>query len=108
MTTEDMIERFIDEGIRAYKKNYRSRSLYARKLDRHEPITIDGNEFTCWREYVCYKTAQHIMGILPFCDVAVDLDGNDTQIRLELTDSEQKKLNASLFSFLKKLEEMSA
>ena len=102
MTTEDMVERFIDEGIRAYKKNYRDRSLYARKLDRHEPIEIDGNEFTCWREYVCYKMAQYIMEILPTCNISVDLDGNNTQLRLELTDNEQRKLNGSLFSFLQR------
>ena len=104
MTTEDIIERFIDEGLHAYKKNYRHKSLYARRLDRHEPIEIDGYEFSCWREYVVYKMAQYIKEIVPDSELEVDLDGNNSTIRLALSEEEQRKLNGSLFSFLKKVE----
>ena len=93
-----MIEEFISMGIKAYKKNSRG-SLEARKLDRHESVMIQGQEFSYWREYVVYKMAEYICEIIPQSKVEVTLDGNDSTIQIELDDSEHQKLNRELFLF---------
>ena len=105
MTTEDLIEKFISEGVDAYKKNSRN-CLEARRLNRHEPVEVDGYEFRYWREYVVYRMAEYIKGKLPDSDVEVELDGNDSMIRIGLDDSEQEKLNREMFLFLRKLKKV--
>jgi len=102
MTTEDMIEEFIDLGTRAYKKNS-GNSSEAMKLNRHEPIIVDGHEFSYWREYTVYKMAQYIHDILPQANITVELNGNDSTIQIELDDLEQQKLNREMFLFLEKI-----
>ena len=99
-----MIEEFISMGVKAYKKNSRG-SLEARKLDRHELVILQGQKFTCWREYTIFKMAEYICEIIPQSKVEVTLDGNDSTIQIELDDSEHQKLNRELFLFLKKINE---
>lgn len=101
MTTEDLIESFITEGIAAYKKNHRH-SLHGRMLDRHEPVEISGVTFSCWRELAVYAMAEHIQDVLPDADVSVIMDGNNSTIELCVSKDEQRKLNSSLYVFLKK------
>ena len=103
MTTTDLIETFVDEAVRALKKNHRGQ-LEGRKLDRHEPVELDGYTYTTWREFAVHATAEHIQQVLPDADVAVTLDGNNSTIELSLSDEEQRTLNSSLFVFLKKWE----
>lgn len=102
MTTEDMIENLIELGVKAYKKNS-GNSPEAIKLNRHEPIIVDGCEFSYWREYTVYRIAQYIHGILPEANIDVELNGNDSSIQIEMDDLEQRKLNRELFLFLKKI-----
>ena len=101
MTTQDLIETFIDEGTRAFKKNHRH-SLHGRKLDRHEPCEIEGVTFTCWRELVVYALCKHIQAEMPCLDVTCNLDGNSSNIELSLSEEEQRELNGKLYAFLKK------
>lgn len=102
MTTEDMIETFISEGIRAYKKNSGD-CFEARRLNRHESVVIEGQEFKCWREYVIYRMAEYICKIIPEAKVEIVLDGNDSTIKIELNNFEQQKLNRKMFLFLQKI-----
>ena len=99
MTTEDMIEAFIKAGVDAYKKLNKN-SVEGRKLYRHEKVTIEGYEFTCWREYATYKMGEYIKDTLPDCNVEIVLDGNDSTLKIEVTDAEQEKLNRLMFLFL--------
>lgn len=103
MTTNDLVETFIQEAVRALKINHRHQKE-GRMLDKHIPVEIDGCVFTTWREYATSATAEYIQELLPDADVAVTLDGNNSTIELSLNDDEQKSLNSTLFVFLKKWE----
>ena len=101
MTTQDLIETFIEEAVRSLKKNHRNQKE-GRMLDRYEPVVLDGYTYTTWKEFAVHATAEHIRQILPEADIQVTLAGNDSNIELTISDEEQRKLNSSLFVFLKK------
>ena len=103
MTTEELIEAFMDAGLKAFKSE-RKRSSDARKLDRHETIELppDGVKVSCWREFVAYKMAEWIQETVPTCTVELELAGNDTVLSVEATEEENKKLAAELDGFLRK------
>lgn len=101
MTTEDLVETLIQEGVNAYKKLYLN-TPEGTKLQRKIPVTIQGVEFSCWREYAVYKSAEWIQELLPDVQTTVYLEGNDSTIKLEVSSEEQQKLNGILYSFLKK------
>ena len=101
MTTEDILEVLIQEGMKAYKKLNRNTPT-GRKLSRKEPVEIEGITFSCWREYAVYKTAEYLKDLMPAVSLTVELDGNDTVIQLEVTSDEQREINRRLYSFLKK------
>jgi len=100
MTTEQMIEEIIEAAYPLYKKNSRG-CVEAYKLDRKEPVDIDGTVFSCWREYVCYKVAEYIKEKCPECSLILELDGNNTVIQLEIDDTQQQRLNVVMNKFLK-------
>lgn len=102
MTTEDLIEDVIEKGVKAYRKNYRNNEQGIR-LTRHEPVEVQGVTFTYWREYAVYKMAQYLQEICPSVSVEVILDGNDSTLKLEIDDAEQRRINSTLYSFLKKV-----
>lgn len=102
-TTEDFIEEIITKAISAYKKNSKG-SLIARKLDRHEDVEIQGYIFNCWREYVCFKIGELIIDKVPTIKIEIELAGNETVIRLEMSDSEQQELNRKLHLLVKNME----
>jgi len=100
MTTEDLIEALIVEGIRAYKKLNRN-TPEGRKLTRKEAVKIDNDvEFSCWREYAVYKVAEYLRDLLPDIPIEVTLDGNDSVLQIEIDEKEQQKINGSIYSFL--------
>lgn len=101
MTTADLIEEFIQVGMKAYKKNSKG-SVEASRLDRHQPIVIDNVEFTCWREWTCYKMCEYLKDTIPDMYVECNLDGNDSNIVIEVTDEQQQVLNREIFLFLEK------
>ena len=101
MTTEDLIEELISSGINAYKKLNRN-TPEGRKLSRHEKAVIEGVEFTCWREYAVYKTAEYISEVIPPKQVEVTLDANDSVITITCDENEQQEINRKLYLFLKK------
>lgn len=100
MTTQELIETFINEGMYAFKKNHRD-SKNGRMLDRHQPCVIEGNTFTCWRELIVYAICKYIQEQMPDVDVECILDGNDSTVELTLSDEEQRELNSKLYVFLK-------
>jgi len=101
MTTEELIENFINAGVDAYKKNYRN-SKQGRMLDRHEPVEICGETFRTWRKLAVYSMAEHIQEIMPNADVSVVMDGNNSTLSVSVDEEEQRELNRKLFVFLKK------
>ena len=101
MTTEDLLEELISAGVKAYKKLNKN-TPEGKKLNRHESVTIEGVEFTCWREYAVYKTAEYIAEIIPPEQVEVTLDGNSSVIEVTCDDKEQQEINSKLYLFLKK------
>ena len=100
MTTEVLIEKIIEVSYPIYKKRSRG-CIEALKLDRKEPVDIDGTVFTCWREYVCFKVAEYLKEKCPEADVILELDGNDTVIQIGINDSQQQSLNQKMYKFLK-------
>ena len=100
MTTEDMIEVFIEKGTCAYKKLNKN-TKEGMKLYRHEKVEIEGQLFNCFREYATYKMGEFLKENLPEAYVEVTLDGNDSIILLEVSDEEQQKVNTKMYSYLK-------
>lgn len=100
MTTEELIEKIIDVSYPIYKKHSRG-SIEALKLDRKEEVIIDGITFTCWREYICYKVSEYLKEKCPEAHVELELDGNNSIIQIEVSDSQQQTLNQKMYKFLK-------
>lgn len=100
MTTDEMIEKIIDGGVKAYKKNSKGCKEWD-MLNRHETVVIDGVEFNYWREYGVYKTAEYLKEKLPDCNIEVTLDGNNSTLNITMSDKEQQKINVILYQFLK-------
>ena len=105
MTTEELVEEIIDLSYPFYKRNSRG-CVEALKLDRKEPVDIDGIVFTCWREYVCFKVAEYLRDKCPEAHIELELNGNDTVIKIEVDDSEQQILNQKMYKFLKEHERL--
>lgn len=99
MTTEDLIEDFIQKGVKAYKKLYRN-TIEGHKLDRHETIKIKGVEFSCWRELAVFKMGEYLNEDHSIY-VEVYLEGNNSKLIIEIDDKQQQKLNNMLYCFLK-------
>ena len=101
MSTEDMIEILIENGVKAYKKNSKKSKEFNR-LNRHESVIIDGINFNYWREYGVYKAAEFLKENCPQASIVVNLDGNNSSLSIDISDNAQKKINYILYSFLKK------
>ena len=99
MTTEQMIEQIIDKAVVCYKRNSKG-SVEASMLEQHRDVVIDGITFNYWREYVVYKVCQYIKDKCPDSVVHCNLDGNNSNIEVELTDQQQKILNVKMNKFL--------
>lgn len=102
MTTEELVETFMQAGREALMKHTSNRCPEIRKLIRKEPVMIDGNEYNCLQELVVYKVAEEIRNILPECEIEVILDGNDSTLSMALTDGEREKLTSFMYVFLHK------
>lgn len=100
MNTEDLIEKIIDVSYPIYKRHSRG-CVEALKLDRKEPVNIDGIIFCCWREYVCFKVAEYLRDKCPEAHIELELDGNDTTIKIEVDDFQQQQLNQKMYKFLR-------
>lgn len=102
MGTEELVSRFIDEGIRCYKKVMKKDPL-ARRIERHEEVDAGGGAVvTCWREFATVRMALHIKEVLPDSELEITLDGNDSTLQVSLTEEEQEKLNSYMYTFLNK------
>jgi len=91
----DLIERCLAEGRRAYRRNAGD-CPEVRKLDRHEPVSIGGETFTCWRELMVYRMAEQITAWCPSAEVEVTLDGNGSSIEVAVSPDEEKTLASRL------------
>lgn len=100
MTTEDMIEELLDLAYKAYKNNSKGCEEY-RRLNRKQPVVIDNIEFSCWREYVCYKVCEYIKLKIPNAHIDLELDGNDSTINLSLDEEESRILNNKMYVLIK-------
>lgn len=100
MTTEEMVEIFLDKGTWAYK-TLNKNTVEGRKLWRHEPVEIEGHVFTCFREYTAYKMGEFFKDNLPEAEVVVTLDGNNSTIELTVSDEEQQIINSKMYVLLK-------
>ena len=101
MTTEELLEAFCNAGRHIFTTQTSKRSPEIRKLLRHEPVMIEGVEYSCLKELVVEKTAEHIRSVLPNAEIEVELSGNDSTVTVDLTDEEKRKLTSSLYVFLK-------
>lgn len=101
MTTQDMVDQFLDLGYKAMLKHYRN-CPEGIMLTRKEPIVIKDIEFHCWREYVVYLMAEYINDVVPDAEVEVELDGNESSLKLNMNCEQQRKLNGTMANFLRK------
>lgn len=103
MTTEEMIETVIEEGVKAYRRNYRNCPEGIR-LTMKQPVVRYGITFNCWREYAVYKMGQYLKEICPTVDIEITLDGNNSTITCSMTDEEQLEVTKVLYNFIKKVQ----
>lgn len=100
MTTEEMIEVVIEDGVKAYRNNYRN-TLTGRRLSRHEPVILEDIEFNYWREYAVYKTGKYLQEMCPTVLIDIGLDGNNSVLQVEFnTDEEEKIVTKNLQQFI--------
>lgn len=100
MTTEKMIEIFLDKGAWAYKLLNKN-TPEGRRLYTHQPVEIEGHVFTCYREYSAFKMGNFLKENLPEAEVVVTLDSNNSTIEITVSDEEQRKINQKMYSLLK-------
>lgn len=100
MTTEEIIARYIDEGYNALRTHTSKRSPEIRKLIRHESVVIQGTEYSCLKEFAVERVAEEIRKILPEADIEVELGGNDSTLRVWLTEEEKRRLTTEFYAFL--------
>lgn len=100
MTTQDLIDSYIEAGRKVLTKRTAGRHEGVRRLIRHEAAIIDGIEYQCLRELVAVKVAEEMQRILPDAEIRAVLDGNDSAIEAELTDDERERLNSRMYLFL--------
>lgn len=103
--TAELIDYIVDQGMKAFKKLH-GNCEEGRKLSRHEPVEMDGFVFTYWREFVVYKMAQYIQEMCPSAEVEIDLCGNDTSLKVGVTDGEQESLDTQMEEFIRKVKSM--
>ena len=99
---EELIEEFIEEGVKAYKKLNKN-SLIGQKLFLKEPVEIQEITFTGYREFTVYKMGEYIKEHIPECKVEVNLDENNSSLILELSDAEEEILINTINQFLGKV-----
>lgn len=104
-TTESMIERLVELGTWAYKKLNKN-TPEGRKLYRHEKVRLDDDiEFCSYREYATYKMCELLREQLPYAEIECVLSDTESTITIEVSDSEQQKLNSHLYKLVKQWED---
>lgn len=104
MTTGEMIEKLLELSYIKYKKLSKG-CIEGRKLDRKETVTIEGIDFSCWHEYVCYRVCRYIKEKVPDAVVQLEIAGNNSTVSVELNDGDEKKLNSKMFNLIKEWKE---
>lgn len=100
MTTEDLIEQLIDLSYHKYKKLSRGCKEYD-MLNRKQPVVINDIEFSCWREYACYKVCEYIKSKIPEAELDLELNGNDSVITVEMSDEDKRTITTKLWNLIK-------
>lgn len=91
--SERIISRLMIVGNEAYKKNFRKYCpTVARILDRKEPVEIEGQEYTCWRELVIVNMAKIIAEYCPDIEIEIELDGNNSELKAVLSNKDEEVL----------------
>lgn len=86
---QNLVENFIQYGIRAYKKAWRN-AAEGRKLDRHECIQVDDVSVHTWRELAVFQMAKFLKDE-NLCDTEIILNGNDSDITLFFNNDSELK-----------------
>lgn len=102
MSTEDMLEDITEKVIHAYKRKSHD-SVIGQRLNRHEPIVLDGVEMSYWREYAVYQMAKFVKDLDEGIEVEVFLDGNNSVLQLNLDDKQQQSFNQKLYGIVKRI-----
>lgn len=93
MDNENIIDKLIDKAYRCYKKAFREHCpTVGRMLDRKEPVEIKGIEYTCWNELVVATCGNIINDYCPNAEVEVELDGNNSSLKVNLLSEEDEKV----------------
>lgn len=96
---EELIDELKNRSYFKYKKmsyGCRENMLLSRKI----PVNIDGVVFCGWNEYVSYKVCEYIKEKIPECNVDLFLNGNDTVIKIEVTDEEENLIKQKIRTLL--------
>lgn len=100
MNCTEMIEQVVDLATVRYKKLSQGCKEYD-LLNRHCPVEIDGVIFHYWREYGVYKVCEFLKEKVPEADIECTLDGNNSSIKIVITDEEERILNPKLNKLIK-------
>lgn len=104
MSTEEMIEAVIQDGVDVYRHDYRN-TKFGSRISRHEPVMIDGIEINYWRELAIYKTGKYLQQICPTVLVDIELDGNNSSIKIMINDDQdEKRIMNVLQNFLESID----
>lgn len=95
----ELIEKLVDVGYWAYKRP-ENQTVEARMLYEHKPVQIDDYTFTGLKEFTVYRVGHFIQDNIPDADVIINLDGNDSNIELSITDEDQEKIEKKLTELL--------
>ena len=103
MTTEQMLNELLEKTHYFIKDSFRKRiPAVARALDRHEPIEVNGETFTYWKELICYNTADIINRRCPEISLEVELDGNDSRpVFPDITDEQVRHMTSVVYPMIK-------
>ena len=107
MNCQKMIEEAVSLATDRYKKLSKGSKEYD-YLNQHKPVEVDGVIFHYWREYGVYKICEFLQEKCPEAEIECNLDGNDSNIIISVSDEEERILNVKLnklindFELLKK------
>jgi len=97
MTNEKIIEELLIKANDCYKKQFRKRCpMIARMLDRKETVTIQGEQYTCWRELIIVTCGKIINDYCPDAEVEIEVDGNNSNLNVILSDEDEKVLQTKI------------
>lgn len=97
MTNEKIIEELLIKANDCYKRAFRDKCpILERMLDRKQTVEIQGEQFNCWRELIVVTCAKIINDYCPDSQVEVELDGNNSNLNVILSDKDEEILQTKI------------